>query len=534
MGESQREAARRRSGSLARPAPMGTRSDSRRLAPPAPHAKDAVTAVEPRTGALGGRTARASARRSGRYVALTKPRIIELLLVTTFPTMILAASGLPVAVAGRSRRWSAARWRPASANTLNCYLDRDIDKMMHRTEQPPAGDRGDLARARRCVFGVVLGVAVRRSGWGCWSTGCPRPCRWRAIVFYVVVYTMLLKRRTSQNIVWGGAAGCMPVLIGWSAVTGSLSWARAGAVRVIFFWTPPHYWPLSMRFKDDYAAAGVPMLPVVAQDVAVARQIVALLAGRWSPRRCCSCRCAGMGWSTLVAAVVAGGRVPAWRRTGCSRRARRPGVDHGVAQADAAVPLLDHATSRCSSSPSRSTRSCTCRSEAEARPPEAGERAPPSGRARRGRHARPDTGRWASTHLEKERPMPTRTARTAWTGSLQEGSGRVELEQLPRRLVRRVVPQAGRRGRRRDDESRGAHRGRALLPATPCSCSALVAEAGWHPAVAGRDGERLARPGPGRRVPAHGDRARRCAGRSTAWPPTGSPGRPRRPRRPAR
>jgi len=206
------------------------------------------------------------------YVALTKPRIIELLLVTTVPTMVLAADGIP-SLALVTATLLGGALAAGSANTLNCYLDRDIDQVMHRTERRPLAT--GLIRPREAlVFGVTLGVLA--VGWLWVTTGAlPALLALLAIAFYVAVYTMGLKRRTAQNIVWGGAAGCMPVLIGWSAVTGSVSWAPVVLFAVIFFWTPPHYWPLSMRFRDDYAAAGVPMLPVVAGPVSVARQVVA-------------------------------------------------------------------------------------------------------------------------------------------------------------------------------------------------------------------------------------------------------------------
>jgi protoheme IX farnesyltransferase len=160
-----------------------------------------------------------------------------------------------------------------SANTLNCYLDRDIDTVMHRTERRPLAT-GLVSPQEALVFGTLLGVAS--VAWLAGTVGwLAAALAFAAIAFYVGVYTMALKRRTPQNIVWGGAAGCMPVLIGWSAVTGSLSWTPLVLFAIIFFWTPPHYWPLSLRFRDDYAAAGVPMLPVVADVVVVARRIVA-------------------------------------------------------------------------------------------------------------------------------------------------------------------------------------------------------------------------------------------------------------------
>ena len=209
------------------------------------------------------------------YVALTKPRIIELLLVTTVPTMVLAADGWPgwiVLVATLVGGTLAA----GSANAFNCYLDRDIDALMRRTGHRPLVDRsaGTVVSPRAAlVFGWVLGV-VATAVMAVFTTWLAAVLTVAAIAFYAVVYTMLLKRRTSQNIVWGGAAGCMPVLIGWAAVTGSLSWAAVALFAVIFFWTPPHFWSLAMRYREDYARAGVPMLPVVAGPVTVARQIV--------------------------------------------------------------------------------------------------------------------------------------------------------------------------------------------------------------------------------------------------------------------
>jgi len=206
------------------------------------------------------------------HVALTKPRIIELLLVTTVPTMMLAAGGVPslwLVLATLVGGSLAA----GSANTLNCYLDRDIDRVMHRTGHRPLATGAVTPRAA-FVQGLVLGT-VAIVWMGLLVNVVSAALTLFAVAFYVVGYTLLLKRRTAQNIVWGGAAGCMPVLIGWSAVTGSLAWPAAVLFGVIFFWTPPHYWPLSLRFADDYAAAGVPMLPVVAPARVVAARIVA-------------------------------------------------------------------------------------------------------------------------------------------------------------------------------------------------------------------------------------------------------------------
>jgi len=235
-------------------------------------------------------------------VALTKPRIIELLLVTTFPVMFLAERGVPgigLIVATMVGGVLAA----GSANALNCYLDRDIDAMMDRTAHRPLVT-GTISPRSAVIFGSVLGLAAV-----VWLLLLVNPVSaalaGAAIALYVGFYTVVLKRRTAQNIVWGGVAGCMPVLIGWSAVTGSLAWPALILFLVVFFWTPPHYWPLSMRFKDDYAKAGVPMLPVVAQDVAVGRRIVAY---SWLTvaTSLLLIPVAPMGWVYTATAVVSG------------------------------------------------------------------------------------------------------------------------------------------------------------------------------------------------------------------------------------
>ncbi len=234
-----------------------------------------VTAVHPRSLNVGTpveQHARGVRQNLSAYVALTKPRIIELLLVTTVPAMLLADHGVPSLwlVAATLIGGSLAA---GSANTLNCYLDRDIDAVMHRTSRRPLAT-GALAPREALTFGLVLGVAAVL--WlGLLVNWTAAWLALAAILFYVVVYTLALKRHTPQNIVWGGMAGCMPVLIGWSAVTGSLAWAPVVLFGIVFFWTPPHYWPLSLRFVDDYTAAGVPMLPVVASPAVVARQTVA-------------------------------------------------------------------------------------------------------------------------------------------------------------------------------------------------------------------------------------------------------------------
>ncbi|MGP4113846.1 heme o synthase [Streptomyces sp. 4N509B] len=206
------------------------------------------------------------------FVALTKPRIIELLLITTVPVMFLAEEGVPdlwLVFATCLGGYLSA----GGANALNMFLDRDIDAQMHRTSGRPLVT--GLVRPWECLtFGLTLAV-VSTAWFGLTVNWASAGLSLGALLFYVVVYTMGLKRRTAQNIVWGGIAGCMPVLIGWSSVTGSVSWAAVILFLVIFFWTPPHYWPLSMKVKDDYARVGVPMLPVVAANTVVARQIVA-------------------------------------------------------------------------------------------------------------------------------------------------------------------------------------------------------------------------------------------------------------------
>jgi heme o synthase len=197
--------------------------------------------------------------------------VIELLLVATIPTMLLADRGtvnLPLLFATLFGGWMGA----ASANTLNCVVDADIDKVMKRTARRPLA-REAVPTSHAFVFGALLGVGSFLWLW--WAANLLSGILVVAtILFYVLVYTMVLKRRTSQNVVWGGAAGCMPALVGWSAVTGTVGWQAIVLFLVIFFWTPPHTWALAMRYKDDYKAAGVPMLPVVATEQVVTRQIV--------------------------------------------------------------------------------------------------------------------------------------------------------------------------------------------------------------------------------------------------------------------
>ncbi len=207
-------------------------------------------------------------------VALTKPRIIELLLVTTVPTMLLAQRGVPsvmlvlVTLVGGTLA-------AGSANTINCYLDRDIDAVMERTARRPlvVGGRGTIRPGEALAWGIALGAGATVL-LGLMANWLAASLADAAILFYVFVYTLLLKRRSPANIVIGGAAGCFPVLVGWAAVKGTIAVPAIVLFAVIFLWTPPHFWALAMKFRNDYAAAGVPMLPVVATAAEVTRKIV--------------------------------------------------------------------------------------------------------------------------------------------------------------------------------------------------------------------------------------------------------------------
>ena len=195
------------------------------------------------------------------YLDLMKLRVVELLLVSTLPAMVLAAQGLPdfgLAIATIFAGTLAA----GSANAFNMVIESDLDKLMARTAKRPIVT-GLISKTNATVFATVIGILSLVLFW-VFTTALATLLALIAIIFYVVVYTMALKQRTSQNIVWGGAAGCMPVLIGWAAVTNSLSVTPWAFFFVIFFWTPPHFWALAIKYKDDYAAAGTPMLPVVA------------------------------------------------------------------------------------------------------------------------------------------------------------------------------------------------------------------------------------------------------------------------------
>jgi protoheme IX farnesyltransferase len=238
----------------------------------------------------------------GAYVALTKPRIIELLLVTTVPAMVLAQRGIPPPglVAATLVGGTLAA---GSAHALNQVLERDIDALMHRTSHRPLPTTVVSPRSA-LVYGVALLVAAVTVMLA-WVNPLAAALTVAANAFYLLVYTVLLKRRTPQNIVWGGIAGCMPTLIGWAAVTGSLGWPPVLLFLVVFFWTPPHYWPLSIKFKTDYANAKVPMLPVVSDDKRVAAEMV----GYTLAMIACSLLLtplAGMSWVYTVVAAALG------------------------------------------------------------------------------------------------------------------------------------------------------------------------------------------------------------------------------------
>ena len=222
-------------------------------------------------------------RKTGAYIALMKPRVIELLLVTTAPVMVLAARGVP-------NLWlilgtlAGGALSAGSANAFNMYIDRDIDTLMARTKGRPIVT-GEVSPRSALVFAVAIGLASLVV-LTLVANVLAATLSLLAILFYVFVYTLLLKRRTEQNIVWGGIAGCFPVLIGWAAVTGEVSVTPWILFVVVFLWTPAHYWPLSLRYAGDYAAASVPMLSVLRPKVAVGLQVILY------------------AWATVVASLV--------------------------------------------------------------------------------------------------------------------------------------------------------------------------------------------------------------------------------------
>ncbi len=217
------------------------------------------------------------------YLDLMKLRVVELLLVTTVPAMVLAAKGLP-SFSLTAITIFVGTLAAGSANAFNMVIESDIDKLMARTAKRPIVT-GVISKQNAAIFASVVGIISIILFW--WlTTPLAALLALVAIGFYVIVYTVGLKRRTSQNIVWGGAAGCMPVLIGWAAVTNSLSITALAFFLVIFFWTPPHFWALAIKYKEDYAAAGIPMLPVVASKARVNREmwiytILMILSSIW-------------------------------------------------------------------------------------------------------------------------------------------------------------------------------------------------------------------------------------------------------------
>jgi protoheme IX farnesyltransferase len=237
------------------------------------------------------------------YVALTKPRIIELLLITTVPAMVLAAGGWPgtwlVAATLVGGTLSAA-----GANTLNCVYDADIDEMMRRTRGRPLA-RQEVSPKNASVFGVLLGAAGFFVLWVT-SNLLAAVLSTAALLFYVFVYTIYLKRRSTQNIVIGGAAGAAPALVGWAAVTGSLAVTPWVLFLVVFYWTPPHFWALAVRYRDDYARAGVPMLPVVAGVEHTTRRML-LYTGLMVGVSLLLVPVAGLRWVYLASALALGG-----------------------------------------------------------------------------------------------------------------------------------------------------------------------------------------------------------------------------------
>ena len=258
---------------------------------------DAVLPVASPAVAIRGRSKLAA------YVALTKPRIIELLLVTTVPAMIVAERGMPATwliLATLVGGTLAA----GGANATNMVIDRDIDKLMHRTRKRPLVT-GEITPRNALIFAVGLEIAA-----AAWLAMVVNPLSavlaLSATLFYVFVYTLWLKRTSTQNIVIGGAAGAVPVLVGWAAVTNALAVAPFVMFAIIFVWTPPHFWALAIRYRADYAAADVPMLPVVATFDETAKRIVAYTVVLWATSLA-FWPAGSMGWIYLAAAMVLGG-----------------------------------------------------------------------------------------------------------------------------------------------------------------------------------------------------------------------------------
>lgn len=236
------------------------------------------------------------------YVALTKPRVMELLLVVTVPAMILAKGGLPNLWLVLATLIGGAM-SAGSAGAFNCYIDRDMDRKMKRTQNRPLVT-GEISDRNALIFSWSLGIfsvawLLVTTNWLAAALSAA------AIFFYVVIYTIVLKRHSEQNIIWGGIAGCFPVLIGWAAVTGDLGWGAWVFFLVIFLWTPAHYWPLSMRYREDYANAGVPMLGVVRGRATVGLQVI-LYTWATVASSLLLIPAANMGWVYTITSLVAG------------------------------------------------------------------------------------------------------------------------------------------------------------------------------------------------------------------------------------
>ncbi|HEV3401796.1 MAG TPA: heme o synthase [Acidimicrobiales bacterium] len=264
---------------------------------------------------MGPDTVIARRSRAAAYLALTKPRIVELLLVTTVPTMVVAERGLPSGWLVLATLVGGAL-AAAGANAINMYLDRDIDSLMKRTRGRPLVT-GEISPANALAFAVILEVVAAIELWvlvnplsALLAVG--------ATLFYVFVYTLWLKRTSSSNIVIGGAAGAVPVLVGWAAVTGSLGLAPLVLFAIIFYWTPPHFWALAIRYREDYAAADVPMLPVVTSFAATARRIVLYTLVLWGVS-ILFWPVGDMGDIYLAAAIVLGG-IFTWHATQLARQ----------------------------------------------------------------------------------------------------------------------------------------------------------------------------------------------------------------------
>lgn len=242
-------------------------------------------------------------RRITGFVLLTKPRIIELLLVTTVPTQIVAARGIP-AISTMFFTVIGGTLAAGGAHVVNMVVDRDIDAVMHRTQNRPLVT-GLVKPNEAMVFAVVLEVVAFALLWSTINL-ISAVLAFAAFAWYVFVYTLWLKRTTSRNIVIGGAAGAVPVLIGWTSVTGALAWPPVILFFVIVYWTPPHFWALAMRFKDDYTAAEVPMLPSVEGYHATAVRIIGYTVVLWALTLVFG-PVADMGIIYLAAATVLGG-----------------------------------------------------------------------------------------------------------------------------------------------------------------------------------------------------------------------------------